>query len=1025
MKKLLGAIALLGVFCTCSNAGLVGIDQAQSVGLNFIHERIERGDADRAVTAGRCSPLYSDGHLIGYHLPLRPRGHLILSPLTEMPPIKAYSFECDFDPDLEVGYTALIRDVLRTTLTFLTENYGDLNDLPAEVDQAGNRSGWARLLTGERSLREEITVGPILTSSWHQSGPYNDDCPTGDGGTCVVGCVATSGAQILHYWKYPPNGEGQHSYTWAGDTSCGGHTGGGVLTAVFADDYSWESILDSYNAGYTEAQARAVAELNYEMGVACNMDYGVCGSGASGSIIDTIYTDYFRFAGTVEHIDRGLHSAEEWFARIRGEMDALPPRPMHYLIHTHSIICDGYRIQDGLPYYHMNYGWGGSQNVWFALDNVYCPWTGCNYMSESMAVGLEPLGYFQVPAPAVDVLNHGEPLPEVHWIAAPGDSVTIALYRGNELVTLLTGKTLNDGSEQPLGVVQSAWGTGARYRIKVVSDNGFAFGWSADFGIYGVGAWVDVAEGALADDGNGQSVAWGDFDGDGLVDLYLANSEQSNHLLRNLGDGEFDDVTTAPLAVVAHSRGAAWADIDNDDDLDLYLACTANDANHLFRNDGTAFVDIGTGLLSDTAFSMDPAWGDYDGDGLVDLYCTNVYAADWLLHNDGEGLFSDATTAPLGDGGYCRSANWCDYDDDGHLDLLLITSAGGTLYHNLGDGFQVPAGLPLGAGYNAFGGAWADMDNDGDQDLYLGVNGSNRLLRNDGEGNFVDISSGILGDAGNCRGVAWGDFDNDGLLDLYVVNQGENILLRNGGAGVFTNSTDMLLGDPGDGNAAAWADMDNDGDLDLYLVNGDGPNRLFRNDLQNGHHWLQLNLRGNGSNHAAIGARVTLWSGGVMQNRQVGGDAGYASFNSLRVEFGLGGAAVVDSVRVEWPGGGIQLITNPEIDRCHEIEEGEMTAVAEMSDPPFRLAANYPNPFNPATEIRFNLPRNAVVRLAIYDLQGGLVSTLIDGVDFENGDHSCMWTGRDDSGHPVASGVYFCHLSAGGGEESRKMTLLK
>jgi hypothetical protein len=194
----------------------------------------------------------------------------------------------------------------------------------------------------------------------------------------------------------------------------------------------------------------------------------------------------------------------------------------------------------------------------------------------------------------------------------------------------------------------------------------------------GDGSFVDATTAPLNDAGQGTGVAWADYDDDGDLDLYLANTDTTpNRLFENLGGGSFTDSTPTPLADTGQGRGVAWGDYDNDGDLDLYLANGGSGANKLFRNDGGgAFTDVTGGPLGDTNDSRGVAWGDYDNDGNLDLYVANLNAPNRLIRNLGGGSFSDVTGVPLDDAGYGIGVAWADYDGDGDLDLYLANAFG-------------------------------------------------------------------------------------------------------------------------------------------------------------------------------------------------------------------------------------------------------------------------------------------------------------------------------------------------------------
>jgi len=447
---------------------------------------------------------------------------------------------------------------------------------------------------------------------------------------------------------------------------------------------------------------------------------------------------------------------------------------------------------------------------------------------------------------------------------------------------------------------------------------GLAGGASAQF--------VDATSGPLGDIGDNSGVAWGDYDNDGDLDLYIANESSTNKLFRNDGGGTFVDVTSSPLGDAGDGRGVAWGDYDNDGDLDLYLA-NENQGNKLFRNDGGGtFVDVTSAPLDDTGNSRGVAWGDYDNDGDLDLYLANYGQANKLFRNDGGGTFVDATSGPLGDAGVSSGVAWGDYDNDGDLDLYLANNhQANKLLRNDGGGTFVDATSgPLGDTDSGWGVAWGDYDNDGDLDLYLAKTlQANKLFRNDGGGTFADATSGPLGDTGTSFGVAWGDYDNDGDLDLYIVNSGEaNKLLSNDGGGTFVDATSSPLDNADGGRSVAWGDYDNDGDLDIYLTNFGQANKLFRNEAAAGQHWLQVKLRGTTSNRSGIGARVKVVTGGVSRIREISGGSGYLSQDAMVASFGLGTAAEIDLVEVRWPGGNTEQYIDVTVDQKITLVEG-------------------------------------------------------------------------------------------------------
>ena len=260
----------------------------------------------------------------------------------------------------------------------------------------------------------------------------------------------------------------------------------------------------------------------------------------------------------------------------------------------------------------------------------------------------------------------------------------------------------------------------------------------------GDASFTPVANGSIVSSaGNGNGCAWADYDRDGFVDLYVANSGGNNLLFHNNGNGTFTRATTGAQVIgTANSQGCAWIDYDGDGYPDLFVS-RYQSANLLFHNNGNGtFTKISSApIATEGGSAMGFCWGDYDNDRRPDLFVANGGLNNWLYHNDGNGNFTKTNTPTGTDSGNFTTANWIDYDNDGWLDLFLSNFASGTscrLYHNNGDGtFTRVLGSPLltetGRWFSA---AWADIDNDGFPDVLVSnLNNPNELHRNEGNEN--------------------------------------------------------------------------------------------------------------------------------------------------------------------------------------------------------------------------------------------------------------------------------------------------
>ncbi len=393
------AVALvLGLFLSTARAELATPDEMKLVCQNWLTYIVDQtGDwaGEREPWIADVQEVYAGDTLVAHHFAIGPQGHVVVPILKELPPIRMYSDESNLNLDETDGLAQLLRDVMEHRTGLYIEKYGSLE---AKQPRAGevllgraHRDEWDRFAIDRDQFAAEldsqradpiVQLGPLLTTVWDQGPPYNNLCPIGDGGRTVVGCVATATAQLMAYHQWPPSGTGEQTYTWSGDDSCGGSTPSESLYADFSDEYDWDNIVDECFSGCDAAQQAALAELNYEVGVAFYMDYGVCGSGAYTSNARQIMPVFFRYEDSLDSEYRDNHTAQTWYDTIRVEINAA--RPMLYGISRHAIVCDGYRDTGGTNQYHMNYGWGGSQNTWFAIDDLHCTWEGCHYMNESL-----------------------------------------------------------------------------------------------------------------------------------------------------------------------------------------------------------------------------------------------------------------------------------------------------------------------------------------------------------------------------------------------------------------------------------------------------------------------------------------------------------------------------------------------------------------------------------------------------------------------------------------------------------------
>jgi tetratricopeptide (TPR) repeat protein len=487
-------------------------------------------------------------------------------------------------------------------------------------------------------------------------------------------------------------------------------------------------------------------------------------------------------------------------------------------------------------------------------------------------------------------------------------------------------------------------------------------------------AFDDVAPSLGVDrlDGNG-TCAFGDYDGDGRLDLFLAGSGTFLAAYRN-EDGRFREVTdSVGLHQVPSGYSLNLVDYDGDGRLDLYLALNGWSgpmANRLYRNTQSGFVDVSNDSgAADPGSGFVSLWGDLDRDGDLDFLVANGVLKDGStpqLYRNDKAKFTRVTEAA----GLREPPSWGaigaalgDYDRDGDLDIFIngLDGAPNRLYRNEGSWrfteISARAGLAHGPhnGYVAF---FTDYDNDAWPDLLVtslapwdavieGLKAgfafsrphpdSVRLFRNNGDGTFRDVTAaarltppmGVMG-----AGVA--DLDNDGWVDFYfgtgdpqMTRLEPNRFFRNNGNGTFTDLTALTaFALPGrKGHGVCFADIDNNGTLDLYAqLGGHYPgdharNAFYRNSSGKGNHWIAFDLEGLGANRFGVGAAVEVRAGKLTLHREVKGGEGFGATNPYRVHFGLGTATRADSVEIRWPSGAISRLTGVAADRVALVRE--------------------------------------------------------------------------------------------------------
>jgi hypothetical protein len=556
------------------------------------------------------------------------------------------------------------------------------------------------------------------------------------------------------------------------------------------------------------------------------------------------------------------------------------------------------------------------------------------------------------------------------------------------------------------------------------------------------------------------SVAWGDYDIDGDLDILLTGLDSTNNpvskVYRNNLDNTFTEQTSISLTGV-EGGSVAWGDYDNDGDLDILLTGYSNSGpvSKIYRNNGYNIFAEQTSISLTEVSGSSVAWADYDNDGDLDILLTgytNSGPVSKIYQNNGDNAFIEQMSISL-TGVDFSSVAWGDYDNDGDLDLLLTgeSSSGkvSIIYRNNGNNTFTQNSFLTGVYLGSV--AWGDYDNDGDLDILL--TGSSltglisKIYRNNGNNTFTEQTSISLTEVANSS-VAWGDCDNDGDLDILLTGELSSgrisKVYNNNGDNTFTEQTLISLTGVAAGSVA-WADYDNDGDLDILLTGLDTydnrVSKIYRNNISpaNTPPTSPTNLIS-----TINGVDVTFsWDkstdnetpqNGLKYNLVIGTSPGAVNKLSPMSDRATGYRRIISlgntnhmnswtikNLSSEYLYWSVQALDN-NFEGSNWAQE-KITLVEDkiISNLPtsYSLDQNFPNPFNPSTTIDYSVPEVSFITLKVFDVLGNEVATLVN----ENkpvGDYEVEFNRIE-----LPSGMYFYQLRAGSFTETKKMVLIK
>ncbi|MEI6883567.1 MAG: C10 family peptidase [Bacteroidota bacterium] len=644
---------------------------------------------------------------------------------------------------------------------------------------------WDEILQNSFPKSPLTTVGPLLTTTWDQGCYYNELCPANAGGVCGhtwVGCTATAMAQILKYWNYPEGGKGYNSYIPRYNPQYGPQS-------VFFNetDYNWAGMPDVLTNSNN-----SVATLMYHSGVSANMDYNTSASGAYLYRAANGFRNNFDYSDSLTQMYRSSVTDSLWSITIKQNLNIGRPVLMEGYTNNgnqgHAWVCDGYQSD---TYYHMNWGWSGSANGFYLLNNLNPG--GYNFNnSQSVLINIVP-NFSSLDAGFYTITN-SLPLTLQFVDDSKGNPGSFQWQFGDSTVSMVQNPihTFPDsGTYQVCLIVLKGSGSDTiRKLVRVWKDH-----------------FILTTQSMIGNDGKILAV---DYNRDGYQDIINTGYMGHRCYQNNAGTIQYVAMDFPTQSMSPNYLHAA--DIDNDGDPDLIL-----DGQHpmngylhflyYLRNDSLGYI-IDT-LENIPLFTNNPfSFADYNGDGKVDLLLGNC-----LYRNIGNKKFCFQGLI----GNEAGISAWEDYDLDGDLDVAI----GSRIFNNQGNGVFTDVGFGFATGnaytWRHYNYEWGDYNQDGKPDLLVG--GS--IIKNLGNNTFEQIFPDNT--AGTYKYSVWGDIDNDGDLDIISMSSGvglgylifsTNIFINNNGSFQLSNSDLQGIFEMG---SIDWIDYDHDSKIDLLL----------------------------------------------------------------------------------------------------------------------------------------------------------------------------------------------------------------
>jgi hypothetical protein len=532
-------LSLVGILY-CFNpiyAKKIDVNLAKQVAMNFYTEKYNAAfhTSLKSVSVSETFEVKDNAATVFYVFNMSNNGFIMVAADDIVLPVLGYSFEGLYnDQNLPPEFIDLVNNFKRQITSDVAAQLSSTPQINAE---------WVRLnktsndFASSKGVLTTITSGPLCISTWDQGCCYDALCPvdssTASVGVCnhaVTGCVATSMAQVMYYYRYPLQGNSSSSYCDC--TSSGYANNYGTLSANYgATNYDWTAMTPSCSGTNT-----AIATLIYHCGVAIKMDYGPAESAGNMNAAVTAFKNYFKYSTTIKSANKSSYTQAAWDTLMATEINA--KRPMIYSgtdpsVGGHAWVCDGYQFDQVKYYFHMNWGWSGQSDGYFLTSdlnpssynfsqynsliyNIY-PASGYPYYCSSATDTLSsPVGSFEDGSGSSDYQDNND----CTWLIAPFGAGHInmtfnsfSLADVNDILTIYNGSnasapvlaTYTYGSVIPTSAISS---TSSTVFLKFTTDgSGTSSGWNisytTSYPVYCTGITTLTAPSDSLSDGSG------------------------------------------------------------------------------------------------------------------------------------------------------------------------------------------------------------------------------------------------------------------------------------------------------------------------------------------------------------------------------------------------------------------------------------------------------------------------------------------------------------------------------------------